>query len=112
MRHDVTTRQCNAVTERFGAALSKKTEPSRPLASPNKGSKLEAVIVQRKQEEQGTRDARGNKMREETCQVTLLVIRDRMVLINNDEPLTLFRESLSGFLELSVDNVFSESTRD
>jgi hypothetical protein len=40
--------------------------------------------------------------------VTLLVIRDRKVLINNNEPLALIRESLRRFLELSVANVFGE----
>jgi hypothetical protein len=49
----VTTRWCNEVKERVGAALSKKTEPRGPSsASPNKRSKLEAGIVQKKQ---GTR---------------------------------------------------------
>ena len=35
-RPDVMTRWRNEVKERVGAALSKKTEPSGPLASPNK----------------------------------------------------------------------------
>jgi hypothetical protein len=47
-------------------------------------------------------------MQKDNCLVTLLVIRDRMVLINNSESLALIRESSKRFLKLSVANVFSE----
>jgi hypothetical protein len=36
-------------------------------------------------------------MRKDNYPVTLRLIRDRMVLINNNEPLALFRESLRRF---------------
>jgi hypothetical protein len=47
---DLNETQCNnqamqEAGERVSAALSKKTEPSKPSASPNKQSKLEAGIV-------------------------------------------------------------------
>jgi hypothetical protein len=63
------------------------------------------------------REVRGKECKKDTDRVTLLVIRDRMVLINNNEPSALFRESSRGFLELSVANALyryssSEWTRD
>jgi hypothetical protein len=47
-------------------------------------------------------------MLEDNCLVTLLVIRDRKVLIDNNEPSALIRESSRRFLELSVANVSGE----
>jgi hypothetical protein len=45
MRPDVVTRQWNEAVEEVSAALSRKTEPSKPSVSPNKPLKLEAGIL-------------------------------------------------------------------
>jgi hypothetical protein len=93
MRPDVMTRQCNEDKEGVGAiGITKQMIKARSGHHDEKQKELERKQI----------------MRKDNYLVTLWVIRDRMVLINNNEPLALFRESYRRFLELSVANVSSE----